>query len=72
MYKKSAALEKPPRYVDNNLSAAHIYEIKQNYKAASTEYEKIINIIIKDHGAPEDGDVITEYKQRISECIMKL
>ena len=71
-YNKSAAMEKLPRYIDNNLSMAHIYEIKNDYKSTADEYEKIIDILITDHSVPEDGDVITEYRIKISECLSKL
>ena len=67
-YNKSASLEKPPRYIDNNLSMAHIYEIKNDYKSAIAEYEKIIEILISDYNTPEDGDTIAKYRKKISEC----
>lgn len=67
-YAKAADLSKPPRYIDNNLSMAHIYEIQKDFRAAACEYKKIIDILITDYDAPVDGDVIHSYEQKIAEC----
>ena len=71
-YSKSIALETPSRYIDNNLSMAHIYEINQNYKSAAAEYENIIDILITYHGTPEDGDVIEGYRRKVNKCLNKI
>ncbi len=68
LYTKAADLSKPPRYIDNNLSIAHIYEIQKDFQAAALEYKKIIDILVTECGAPADGDVIHSYEQKISEC----
>ena len=71
-YNKSAGLDTPPRYIDNNLSIAHIYEIKQDYKSAVSEYEKIVDILINNHDAAEDGDVIAAYRQKINQYLKRI
>ena len=67
-YTKAADLSKSPRYIDDNLSMAHIYEIKKDFPAAAREYKNIINILVTDHGAPKDSDVVQSYERKIAEC----
>ena len=67
-YAKAADLSEPPRYIDDNLSIAHIYEIKKNFKAAAEEYKKVTDILIDDLGASDAGDVIQAYERKIAEC----
>ena len=67
-YNKSLSLAEKPRLIDNNLSLAHIYEIMRNYSAAADEYNKIINILINEHGCDPDSDVIREYKNKLIQC----
>lgn len=68
LYAKAAGLSSPPRYIDNDLSIAHIYEIQKNFQGAAREYRKIIDILITGCGAPTDSDVIHLYEQKAAEC----
>lgn len=67
-YNKSLSLAEKPRLIDNNLSLAHIYEIIRDYSAAADEYDKVMNILINEHGCDSDSDVIKEYRNKLIQC----
>ncbi len=64
-FKKAAELEEAPRYVDNYLSIAQLYEILGDKIGAIKAYEKVIEISREDWGMFE-GQVIQEYLDKIN------
>lgn len=65
LYEKSIALQTSPRLIDNYLSIAHIQEIKGDITKAAEAYEKIIDILVKEHNCDIKGDIVCRYKRKI-------
>ncbi len=60
-YQAALTLEAPPRYTDNALSLAQLYEIQQDFASAANYYDKAIDILKDDHQITE-GDTVAGYQ----------
>lgn len=65
-YKKAVTLETPPRYTDNYICLAHIYEITKDYPNAIGAYKNVIEVLKSDYNAPSDGEMIQYYETKIA------
>lgn len=65
LYEKSIILQTSPKLIDNYLSIAHIHEIKGDLDKAIKAYEKIIDILVNEHGSDIKGDIVCSYKRKI-------
>lgn len=65
-FKKAAELEPAPRYIDNFLSIAQLFELLGDKEEAIAAYEKVIEISREDWGITE-GQAIQEYYEKINQ-----